>query len=612
MVGLAGGSGGGGYSGGGGGGEGPANGEAGGNPGGAGGEVSGEVGSGGGAWARFDSPRLVVMHSMVNVVGGNGGHGGLAGESNLLLPGEYLSGGGGGGYSAGGGGGASTETIHPCGAGGAAGLVYGAVGYGGDVEYIFSSDRPSIHQDTVMSDRIGWAGISSDASAVGDVGGRGAGRASMPGELHKYIPMSLPILWGPSDGADIPYVPVFDWMPVHDSTTNGAVVAYGLVLDDDLDFSSPVMVNTTNESKLDPGWIEMGPYHWRVYAVYGGPPGVPGPFSDSFSFRFLNAPPRITSEPTHRISERVPQSIYVGDFVDDPDNGISELSVNCTHYAVTSTLGLFIMFYYPKWVPTHTVEYLVNDGVNWVRGKMTIIVLDINDDPKIETIGGLVVPVTIELEEGKEKRLVINTTDLDGDELSYDLEDSWPGASLEGNVLCLNAEADELGWFRTTLVVSDGKGGSDETRVRIHVVNAKQPPGPPEVFAPENHSRYKAGQPVSFTVKVTDPDIVWGETLTVTWASDVSGVLMSQVTTDTAGFSTSALPVGEHRITITVSDGTFSRSTWLDITIVEGDVGSGPPPETSNWGMYLLGVLLLGLMLLVGYAAGTRGVNDEV
>ncbi|NIP36411.1 MAG: hypothetical protein GWN18_15775 [Thermoplasmata archaeon] len=162
-----------------------------------------------------------------------------------------------------------------------------------------------------------------------------------------------------------------------------------------------------------------------------------------------------------------------------------------------------------------------------------------------------------------------------------------------------------------SVVVEDDEGEADTMRLKVLVENAKEPPLAPELFSPKNGSKWKEGQEITFTVKVSDPDIVHGEVLTVTWTSNISGTIGSVGTTEMAYISTNRLPVGEHRVHITVSDGAYETFAYVDITVVERD-DPGPPPARSDLWMYIVFALIFVAMIVIGYQAGTRGAQDEL
>ena len=604
------GGGGGGFSGGGGGGGGETNGDGAGNDGGEGGRVLGRIGLGGSASLSILTDRLICISSWFDVAGGMGGLSGICGMTHILPSGSVAGGSGGGGHSAGGGGGAG-QGDQADGAGGEAGEVDGEVGDGGDGSFVIECERPSLHRNTLVYTKWGSRG-SVIPSPVGDTRGEGNARDTYEGTVHEHIPMSEPMLWAPANEEYIAYPPRFDWMPVYRSTTHGDVDHYLFKLDDNNLFENPVVTTALNQ----PGWFDpdlpMGTYYWNVTAVYFGPPRTEGPVQGFNWFRYFNAPPVVMKEPTIEVDEGIARSVYIGNYVYDSDTGLQDLCLTCEHHGVDNIMGLFLTLRYEEYEPPHQIVYHVSDGTSNISGVLNIVVIDANEWPVIHDVGGYTSNEFIDMEEETERFLEVHASDPNNDPLTYKVVGSWNGANMSKlGTLRLTAKREDIGIRIISVMVEDGMGGVDTMRLRINVSNAKEPPGPPEIFGPKNNSRWKEGDVITFTVKVSDPDIVHGETLTVNWTSDVYGLIGSRTTRDLATLNTNALPAGDHRITVVVSDGKFSTEDEFVIMVVERD-DPGPPPDTSNVWLYILFAIICFMMIAVGYYAGTRGARDEM
>jgi hypothetical protein len=605
-----GGSGGGGYSGGGGGAYGPTDGKTPGTDGGNGGNVSGSVGRGGEASIEIDSFRSIAVHSSFNIYGGTGGTGGWDGTPGWV-PGSY-SGEGGGSYSGGGGPG-NGASFQINGDGGVAGAVLGEVGDGGNATFDLSDERPTVSRSTDIVTIPGLMGDSYTSSGGND-GGDSAGRATVNGTRSRHIPMSIPILLHPVNGSLEFRLPVFDWIPVHDSTTNGAVREYLFLLDDDQDFSSSVMSRTSVFPSLPIVSLPFGTYHWKVLTRYSMPTGVSTRFSDPFTFKFSNSPPRFVLINAIQINERQETTIDFGDYIIDPDNDESELSLACDYHRVIGIEGLNVTFYYDSWVEMDWVPFILSDGINTKREQVPVKVVDVNEIPEFLTVGGKVVPASFTIGERTEHWYEVEVNDPDGDRVLLELFKSWRGVRLHSNgTLHVMARHGEVGRFYTNVIASDGREGVNGTRVTFNVVNVNDPPGPISSFGPDHGSVFYEYEPVTFTVKVDDPDLEypeWGEVLQVTWESDIAGPLMSKNTSNIAAFVTNGLKVGRHLITVTVSDGEYSQETTFAVMIKEY-VGPDDPTRPEEDDPRLVIAVLLILMPLVGYLVGWKGVRYE-
>jgi len=608
--GRSGAGGGGGFTGGGGGGSGETGGETSGKAGGDGGWIAGVIGMGGPSSLRIGSARLISLISSFNVEGGMGGMGGLPGSSYVLPDGSWGAGGGGGGHSSGGGGGAGFDQL-PGGAGGEAGEVSGEVGDGGDGTLDIRSDRASLHRNTIVYTKWGSRGVALASSCQGDAGGNGTARDTYEGKVTEHIPMSEPLLWAPADEEYVSYPPKFDWMPVYRSTTNGDVDHYRFLLDNDNLFTDLVFEGTVDY----PGWhdpdLPMGTYYWKVIAVYERPGSTDGPTPPFNWFRYFNSPPVVMKEPSIEVDEGKPRSVYIGNYVFDPDTSDQDLCLTCEDAAADSIMGLFLTLLYPDYVPPHQLVYWVSDGNSNVSGVLNIVVIDANERPVIEDVGGYSPPVLVLMKEGEELFLEVNAHDPNGDPLTYSVLGTWEGATMSKlGTLHLVATREDIGMHIISVMVADPLGDIDTMRMQVQVTNTKEPPGPTEVFSPKNGSAWKEGEMIVFTVQVSDPDIVHGEVLTVTWTSNVSGLIGERGTTRLASLPTDRLPAGEHRIYIVVSDGTYESHSFLDLTVVERDEPV-PPPDPSRLWLYFVFAVIFGLMIAIGYYAGTRGGDDE-
>jgi hypothetical protein len=581
-----------------------------GTDGGDGGNVSGSVGRGGDASVEIDSFRAIAVHSSFNIYGGAGGTGGEDGTPGWV-PGVY--GGEGGGSYSGGGGPGDGASFQTNGDGGMAGMVSGEVGDGGNASFDFSDGRPTVSRSTEIVTIYGAKGQSYTRSGGND-GGAGAGRETVNGTETRHIPMSIPILGHPVNNSLQFRIPVFDWIPVHDSTTNGAVQEYLFLLDDDEGFSSSVMSRTTVFPSLPVVSLPFGTYYWKVLTRYSVPSGISTRFSDPFTFKFSNAPPRFVLFNAIQIDEKQETTIDFGDFIVDPDNDKSELSLACDYHRVTAIEGLNVTFYYDSWVEMDWVPFILSDGINTNREQVPITVVDVNEVPEFLTVGGELVPASFTIGEGTERWLEVEATDPDGDRVLLELFKSWRGVRLHSNgTLHVIARHGEVGRFYTNIIADDGREGVNGTRVTFNVVNVNDPPGPIGSFGPDHGSAFYEYEPVTFTVKVDDPDLEqpeWGEVLQVTWESDISGPLMTKNTTDIATFVTNGLRVGRHLITVIVSDGEYSQETTFAVKIKERPGPDEPTRPEVDDPTLVIAILVI-LMPLVGYLIGWKGVRYE-
>jgi hypothetical protein len=124
------------------------------------------------------------------------------------------------------------------------------------------------------------------------------------------------------------------------------------------------------------------------------------------------------------------------------------------------------------------------------------------------------------------------------------------------------------------------------------------------MLAPLNHSVFYVGENVTFSVSVDDPDIRFGQTLNVSWSSDISGDLMRLTSDDDLLFMTDGLGLGTHRVEVRVDDGTYSSTGWLEVTIVQRPTPPQEPPDlwvASTQPLLILLVIIVVLVLVILY-----------
>ncbi len=213
-------------------------------------------------------------------------------------------------------------------------------------------------------------------------------------------------------------------------------------------------------------------------------------------------------------------------------------------------------------VGEHLVTYTVTD-----RGGLTDsidvlwTVVDANDAPLVTTVVG----ATVEALEDEPFTLALEAEDPDGDVLEW--SDDSPLFAIDGTTgqISFTPLQAQVGAHTVTVTVSDGRGGSATVTFQLLVENVND--GPFIVsLSPENGSKYKEGEMVTFSVEVSDED---GDELTITWTS--GGVILgTELTLDTK-----KLRPGTRVVKVTVSDGEVTVEDEVTLVIKKEEESPG-------------------------------------
>jgi hypothetical protein len=605
---FTGGGGGGGCSGGGGGAQGPEDGTKDGTDGGRGGHVGGLVASGGDASIDLIAFGVTSLGSSVKAKGGRGGDEGEAGAYTGSVETSALGGAGGGGRSSGGGAGRGTG-FAGAGTPGTGSTVGDTVGRGGGSRNWIESDNPTISKDTAVVSKPGSGGEPLDHIPLYSLEGYSVSGKGDAGVRAIRIPMSLTILIIPWHESAIFELPRFEWVDLHDSTTHGNVTSYIVVVDTEKNFTSPDKLVETHSNSIVFKSMSFSVHYWYVRAVYENGEKTFGPSSMIHWFSFYNAPPRFHIIEPEAVYERQGATIDMSKYISDPDSPVENLTLSSGDERVIDIQGLDMTFYFDGPSEIEWIRFSVSDEFSTKWFNMPIRVIDVNDPPVIVSIGDMEPPVVLDVMEGEIVWLDIVAEDRDNEELTYTLLTSWQDMRLQsGNTIRIWARPGLLGHRTAKLLVEDERQAITSTKLVIRVINRPDPPELIEIFGPLDHSSHLQLDPITFTVKVTDPDVVWGHEVNVSWESDVSGHLMTRTTGDVASFTTNSLPLGPHVITVTVDDGDHVEVSTLHITITKRP----PPPgseEPREEGIPPLAILLLIIMPLLGYYLGRKGVG---
>jgi len=284
------------------------------------------------------------------------------------------------------------------------------------------------------------------------------------------------------------------------------------------------------------------------------------------------------------------------EFIEDEDTDYENITVTCDHPAIIDTEGLIISFNFTTWQPEETIFFNVSDGMLKAEGQFMAQVVEVNDPPLITGIGDLVSPVQIVVDEGSTEEFPITVVDEDDNNHKYALSTSWSGITVSADgIILVEALKGDVGEYTATMLVEDTFSATDSWDIVIKVLNVNDPPSLPNILKPSNHTIVDQGVNVTFSVSVDDPDIMFGQVMTVTWLSNISGTFMTLTSEVDLSFLKDDLPVGVHNITIHVTDGEHVREVWFILEVMEPYVAP-PPPEKEPFLQTTSGI---GLMILV-------------
>jgi regulation of enolase protein 1 (concanavalin A-like superfamily) len=247
--------------------------------------------------------------------------------------------------------------------------------------------------------------------------------------------------------------------------------------------------------------------------------------------------------------------------VNDPENG---KAVNCTWYLDGELVdrGVFEYYYQPGYSSAgmHNILVTVSDGELTVKRSWNVTVENENREPYNLRIFSPRPGDVFEL--GSNVTLEGTAADLDGDELVY----TWMEGSRElgeGKNITVVLPA---GNHVVYLQVTDGFVDVESHTLSFSVKGNSAP----KLFAldPVSGQRFNKGANIHFRADADDTD---GDLLFFCWTEKGQELSISPE------FYKDDLPVGTHRIYLTISDGKTTIDTYLTVEITEpSSAGSGP------------------------------------
>ena len=266
------------------------------------------------------------------------------------------------------------------------------------------------------------------------------------------------------------------------------------------------------------------------------------------------------------------------------------------------------------WNGEENITFVCSDGSLQASQTVTVSIHPINDAPRIvslndEPVEGGTVEFTIA--QGSTLTITPTVVDVEGHELFFDVNTT--AVDLDGltGVITFSPDNDAVGTLRFALSVHDAVSPTVKVKLNMifHVVNENDPMDDPSISNPSDGDQVKANVTFYVTVVCYDPDTPFGQVLNYTWTSSVEGLL---------GYGNTLTlilnEVGEHTITVSVTDGEFQKTDSITLEVLAADTpgpGPGPGPDDDpddkprdTGGSSMTGIIVALVIALVAAGAG--------
>ncbi len=278
--------------------------------------------------------------------------------------------------------------------------------------------------------------------------------------------------------------------------------------------------------------------------------------------------------------------------VDPPNNLTVEVVEGTGHVTIAPVAD---------WFGEEEVVFWASDGDLVVRQRMVVNVTPVNDPPRFVEINGKPVAsgiMVLTVQHGNTLVITYSYNDVEGDLVMLAVDSDEVTLDDFLREIRFTPDEDMVGTvtFTLTLWDLDSPGDKQTLEFQIVVENVNDPPGVPTITAPPDGSQFEVNETFGLAGRCDDPDIKFGQVLTFTWTSNVSGTLGIGTALDV-----SLADAGAHLVTLTVSDGEFETSATLTIIIVPKESIAPPPPpppsgEEEGFALWIPIVVVLALL----------------
>jgi len=280
----------------------------------------------------------------------------------------------------------------------------------------------------------------------------------------------------------------------------------------------------------------------------------------------------------------------------DVDNALTELTY--TWYTGTDLMGQGIAI---EWEPNEpgplVIRLVVSDpDGGQAEGTVSVLVMLSNTAPFDIRIEGLVDDQSVRTD----TNYSVSCFAKDDHDALDDLVYEWYlNGTLLSRTRSLVWRPEGEGPRTLTLEVTDADGAKGSAAITVDV--AKIPPLPIVIY-PQPGTTVNKGDDLVVTLDVPAAKLDPGKDYTINVSSNVSGPLLTKNLDDGLELDVGKLPVGDHQITVTISDGTNEANTRFNITVVE------PPKKVASPGP---GTVIVIAGLLVVAVRARRGRPEK-
>jgi hypothetical protein len=208
-------------------------------------------------------------------------------------------------------------------------------------------------------------------------------------------------------------------------------------------------------------------------------------------------------------------------------------------------------------------------------------------------------------------------TDINNDPLEFRCEgEEHINVYLDQNTgrVTLTPKSDWNGMEILTFFADDGIFPEVSDTVAVTITPLNDPPDGAEILRPMDNIQIQAGKLVDFEGSCSDADLAYGDELTFKWSSELSGKLG-----EGKNLSGVALPSGDHRITLEVTDSVGEKSSvTIRIEVTKGTKDKEEPDEqevadekkSNGMAAVISAVIIIIVIVIVLFFMIRKGIID--